>query len=94
MSTKKAPESYLDHRRPPPLEALRLEGGTLEEATNSLKRKGYFTAPPRPWVLGFKDRGLGRGSYAVLDKFGDLVVETQNCETAEFIVKAANSQVE
>ena len=87
---EKAPESYLDHKRPPLLEALRLEGGTMEEAIASLTKRGYFTAPPRPWTLGFKDRGLGRGDFAVLDKFGDLVVETQNRETAEFIIEAAN----
>lgn len=88
---RKAPESYLDHQRLPLLEALALEGGTIEEATVSLRQKGYFTAPPRPWMIGFKDRGLGRGGLAVLDKFGDLVVETPNRETAEFIVEAINA---
>lgn len=89
-----APKSYLDCKRPPLIEALKLEGGTFEEATASLDRKGYFTAPPRPWNLGFMDRGLGRGDFAVLDKFGDLVVETPNRETAEFIIKSANNYSE
>lgn len=84
-----APKSYLDCKRPPLLEALELEGGTIEEAIASLIQKGYYTAPPRPWTLGTKDRGLGRCSFAVLDKFGDVVVEASK-ETAEFIVKAAN----
>lgn len=38
---------------------------TIEEATASLERKGYFTARPRPWKLGFRDRGLGREDFAV-----------------------------
>ncbi len=89
-----APDSYLDHKRPPLREALVLEGGTWSEAIASLERKGYFTAPPRPWTLGFKDRGHGRNDYAVLDKFGDLVAEAENRETAGFIIKAVNSYTE
>lgn len=89
---EKAPDSYLDHKRPPLLEALRLEGGTTEEATVSLTRKGYFTAPPRPWGLGFRDRGLGRGDFLILDKFDDLIVEVPSREIAEFIIGAANSK--
>jgi hypothetical protein len=87
-----APESYLDQRRPPLLEALKAEGDmTLEEAMASLERKGYFTPRPRPWKLGFHDRGLGRGDFAVLDCFGDLVAETPNRKDAEFIIAAANA---
>ena len=86
------PESYLDQRRPPLPEALQAEGDmTLEEAMASLERKGYFTPRPRPWKLGFRDRGLGHGDFAVLDRFGDLVAETPNREDAEFIVAAANA---
>ncbi len=69
------PDSYLNARRPPLQEALSLEGGTFIEAVESLKRKGYFTPPPRPWSLGVDDRGHGHMSYAVLDRFGDVVVE-------------------
>ena len=88
----KAPESYLDQRRPPLLEALEAEGDvTLEEAMALLKRKGYFTPRPRPWKLGFHDRGHGRGDFAVLDRFGDLVAKTSDCEDAKFIVEAANA---
>ncbi len=87
-----APESYLNQRRPPLLEALQDEGDmTLEEATASLGRKGYFTARPRPWKLGFRARGLGRGDFAVLDHFGDLVAETPNREDAELIIAAVNA---
>lgn len=89
---KKAPNSYLNRRRPPLMEALKLEGGTMMEAIDSLTRKGYYTVPPRPWKVGFKDRGMGRGDYAVLDRFGDVVVEAPNRQTAEFIVEAANSR--
>ena len=91
---KKAPISYLNHRRPSIVEALRLEGLPLDKATAALEKKGYFTPPPKPWKLGFKDRGLGRGSFAVLDKFEDLVVTTENQETAEHIIAAVNKYVE
>lgn len=87
-----APESYLDQRRPPLIEALQAEGDmTIEEATASLERKGYFTARPRPWKLGFHDRSLGRGDFAVLDRFGDLVAETPNRADAELIIAATNA---
>ena len=87
-----APESYLDERRPPLLDAIRAEGDvTIEEATASLERKGYFTARPRPWKLGFRDRGLGRGDFAVLDRFGDLVAEIPERADAELIIEAANA---
>lgn len=87
-----APESYLVQRRPPLLEAIRAEGNmTIEEATASLERKGYFTARPRPWKLGFRDRGLGRGGFAVLDRFGDLVAETPERADAELIIAAVNA---
>ena len=87
-----APESYLNQRRPPLLEALQVEGNmTLEEATASLERKGYFTARPRPWKLGFRDRGLGHGDFAGLDPFDDLVTETPNREDAELIIVAVNA---
>ena len=86
------PESYLDERRPPLLDAIRAEGDvTIEEATASLERKGYFTARPRPWKLGFRDRGLGRGDFAVLDRFGDLVAETPERADAEMIIEAVNA---
>ena len=88
----KAPESYVDQRRPPLLDAIRAEGNvTIEKATASLERKGYFTARPRPWKLGFRDRGLGRGDFAVLDRFGDLVAETAQREDAELIIAAVNA---
>jgi hypothetical protein len=71
-------------------EAIKLEGGTLEEAIASLERKGYFEPPPRPWSLGGQERGLGRMNYAVLDKFGDLVVEAPSRPVAELIMAAVN----
>ena len=88
----KAPESYLDQRRPPILEAIQAEGDmTVGAATALLERKGYFTARPRPWQLGFDDRGLGRGSVAVLDCYGDLVAETPKLTDAELIIAAVNA---
>jgi len=64
---------------------------TIEEAIASLERKGYFTPRPRPWKLGFRDRGLGRGDFAVLDRFGGLVAETLQRADAELIIVAANA---
>ena len=88
----KAQKSYLDCKRPPTLEAIRLEGDmTIGEAVESLQRKGYYTVRPRPWKLGFRDRGMGRGDFAVLDRFGDLVAEVVSQADAEFIISAVNA---
>lgn len=88
----RAPDSYLDCRRPPIAEAMRLEGDMpIIEAIESLEKKGYFTPRPRPWKLGFRDRGLGRQDFAVLDHFGDLVVEVGRLADAELIVSAVNA---
>ena len=88
----KAPESYVDQRRPPITEALRAEGDvTVIEAIASLERKGYFSARPRPWQLGVRDRGHGHYSYAVLDCFGDVVVEGLERVDAELIIAAVNA---
>lgn len=88
-------ESYSDAKRPPLDEAIKMEFDdgvkTLNEVYDVLTKKGYFTPQPRPWSVGYHDRGLGRGDYAVIDKFGDLVVKVPNKETAEFIVLACNS---
>jgi hypothetical protein len=87
-----APESYLNAKRPAVMEAVRAEGDmSFDEALASLERKGYFTPPPRPWSVGYRDRGHGHGNFAVLDKFGDVVVEAPSQETAEFIVKSSNA---
>jgi hypothetical protein len=61
------------------------------DAVESLEKKGYFTPRPRPWKLGFRDRGLGREDFAVLDRFGDLVVEVENKVDAELIILAVNA---
>ena len=65
----------------------------MSEAIELLKRKGYYSPRPRPWQLGFKDRGLGRQDWAVLDRFGDLVAEVANKEDAELIISAVNAVV-
>jgi len=88
----KAPESYLDAKRPPLQEAMVLEGGTINEVIASLERKGYFEPPPGPWQLGIQDRGMGRSNFAVLDRFNDLVVEAKDRPTAELIISAVNTQ--
>lgn len=64
---------------------------SMDEALKSLKQKGYFSPRPRPWQLGFRDRGLGRGDFAVLDRFGDLVAEVSK-EDAELIISAVNAK--
>ena len=88
-----APESYLDARRPPLEEAMRLEGPdrTIDQITESLTKKCYFTPHPRPWKVGVRDRGMGRADYAVLDRFGDLVAEMTR-EDAELTVSAVNAE--
>ena len=48
-----------------------------------------LTAPR--WHLGFRDRGLGRGDFAVLDQKGDVVIEVSDREIAELIISAVNS---
>lgn len=88
----KAPKSYENRKRPPLADAIRVEGDvTVEQAIASLERKGYFTARPRPWKLGFHDRGLGHGDFAVLDHFGDLVAKTPQRADAELIIAAVNA---
>ena len=89
---KKAPKSYIDQKRPPLREAILAEGNmTIEEALTALARKGYFTARPRPWKLGFHDRGLDRSDFAVLDRFGDLIAVTPQIADAALIVAAVNA---
>lgn len=93
---KVPPASYIDAKRPPLAEAMELEaihnaGMTIAQAVGSLTKKGYFTAPPRPWQVVRKERGHDHGDYAVLDRFGSLVVTTVLQETAEFIVGACNA---
>lgn len=88
---KKPPKSYRNAKRPPLIEALKMEGGTIEEATKSLEKKGYFEPPPRPWKLGADDRGMGRDNFAILDRFGDMVVEVKDRSIAELIIFAVNS---
>ncbi len=88
----KAPKSYVNRRRPPLGAAMLLEDTEfVKEAIQSLRDKGYFTPPPRPWQVGACDRGAGRLDPAVLDKFGDVVAKVENVETAELIVLAVNT---
>ncbi|MFA6536017.1 MAG: hypothetical protein WC250_00150 [Candidatus Paceibacterota bacterium] len=88
---KKPPKSYLNSRRPTFHEAAALEGGTFMEAMASLERKGYFEPAPGPWKLGIQDRGIGRNNFAILDRFGDLVVEAPSRATADLIIAAVNA---
>lgn len=86
-----APESYHNEHRPPIEEALALEGkATVADAMRALEEKGYFTPKPRPWCLGFCECGRGHRSYAILDHFGDLVMEAPDKATAELIIAAVN----
>ena len=88
----KAPRSYRNRQRPPLTDAMRAEGDvTIGEAIASLTRKGYFTARPRPWNLGVRDRGHDHVDFAVLDRFGDLVAATPQRADAELIIAAVNA---
>lgn len=42
-----------------------------------------------PWSLGFKDRGLGHGDYAIMID-NTLVAECPSREVAEHIIKLHN----
>lgn len=89
---QEAPDSYKDRRRPPLLDAIRAEGDvSIKAAMAALERKGYFEPRPRPWSVGFRDRGLGRGDYAVLDRFGDVVTGPLERVDANLIVAAINA---
>ncbi len=88
---QKAPKSYLNARRPTLLEALKLEPGTIAEATKSLEQKGYFEPPAGPWTVGSHSRGHGAVDFAVLDRFGDMVVKVNDISVAELIVEAVNA---
>ena len=90
------PSSYLNTKRPPSEEAMELEAAqhtnmTYDQAFKALVAKGYYTLPPHPWALGYADRGMGHGSYGVLDAYGDLIVGALSREVAEHIVAAVNS---
>lgn len=88
----KAPESYLEVQRPPLKDAIQAEGNvTLDRALASLERKDYFTARPRPWNVGLRSQGLGRSTFAVLDRFGDVVAENLSKADAELIVESVNT---
>lgn len=94
LAIKKVPESYLDCRRPPLCVAMLLEGDvTIVEAVKSLEVKGYFSPHPRPWRLGFHDRGHGQGDFAVLDRFGGLVAMIDSKSDAELIIVAVNANI-
>lgn len=44
------------------------------------------------WMIGYRDRGLGHGDFAVLTKkTGELVVECSSHELAAHIVEAHNA---
>jgi hypothetical protein len=45
------------------------------------------------WAVGFKDRGLGHGDFAVLTKDGTLIAECPTKEIAEYIVSIHNSRL-
>jgi hypothetical protein len=46
------------------------------------------------WHLGFHDRGLGRGDYAVFTESGDLVVECRNAMLGTHIAEAHNQTLQ
>jgi len=46
------------------------------------------------WTLGFKDRGLGRGDFAVVTPDQDLVIECPSKEVANHIIELHNKSLE
>lgn len=87
----KAPDSYLNAKRPPLLDAFGLEKGSFDQKLASLTSKGYYTARPRPWGLARSNRGHGRGDFAILDAFDDIVVEGVDQASAELIIAMVNT---
>ena len=88
----KGPESYIDQPRPELLDAIKAEGDVpVREAMDTLERKGYFTANPRPWQLSIHDRGLRRMDWVILDRFGGFVAEIPERANANLIIAAVNS---
>lgn len=53
--------------------------------------KEYFKNHPRPWELGFRDRGLGRGDFAILDSNSELITEVSKRSDAKMIIAAVNA---
>ncbi len=48
----------------------------------------------RKWALGFRDRGLGHGDFAiVLARSNELVLECPNRRIAEYLVKIHNASI-
>lgn len=96
---KLPPVSYLDAPRPDVNEAFDMETQanpdlkTMDEVWEVLKKKGFFTPNPRPWAIGFRDRGHGHGDYGVMDKFGKVIIENILYENAVLIVDAVNAFV-
>jgi len=89
---QKAPKSWVNRRRIPLHDAMKLEGvETFDEGVKILVEKGYFTPQPGPWKIGGRDRGHDHVDYAVMDKFGDIVAEMPNRVTAELVISAVNS---
>ncbi len=86
-----APESHFDALQPIPAGALAIgDSLPVDQAVESVR--GDSLAPkPRPWQLGYHDRGLGRGDYAVLDRFGEVVIEKLSRKDAELIIAAVNA---
>jgi hypothetical protein len=58
------------------------------------KEPGQMDTLHKKWTLGFKDRGLGHGDYAVVTVKNALVVECPNKEIAEHIIEIHNAYLE
>lgn len=66
--------------------------GTIDEYAKEVTRR-IKTVTERKWFVGFRDRGMGRGDFAVLAKFNGkeiLVVECPCREVADHICKVHN----
>jgi len=42
------------------------------------------------WVVGYRDRGMGHGDYAVMTRLNDMVTECPSMQVASHIINLHN----
>ena len=68
--------------------------GTIDEYAKEATRR-IKTVTKQDWFVGLRDRGMGRGDFAVMTKFNGkdiLVVECPCREIADHIVNIHNQE--
>lgn len=70
------------------------EYGSIFDKVLSEHRKKQKRLMSSVWDVGFRDRGMGHGDFAVITKKNkELVVECSSKEIAEHIVKLHNGSI-